>query len=157
MLEDFLFHLVSAPLCRSQCGWQKQYVGVRIFPEILTIFVVHSIQFFIQSSKISKSLKLNQNWCFYTMYSRGTISLEEGFLISYQECEEFVSLNEDAYCDSHCGKIVRKLWVEMNTLNVLLNETHKNTWRGLLIRRIMRKRSHINAQCVNIAFLSKVI
>ena len=69
------------------------------------------------------------------MVSRGTIFLEEGFLISYQECaenmrsfpssfrlvphnvsgipvtlwltmwtvcEEFVSLNEDAYCERQC-------------------------------------------------------
>ena len=37
-----------------------QYIGVRIFSQILTIFIVHSIQFFILSSKLSKFLKLNQ-------------------------------------------------------------------------------------------------
>ena len=60
------------------------------FSQNLTIFIVYSIQFFILSSKISKFLKLNQNWRFYTMFSHGTIFLEEGFLITYQECEENV-------------------------------------------------------------------
>ena len=38
-----------------------QYVGVRSFSQFLIIFIVHSIQFFIVSSKISKFLKLDQN------------------------------------------------------------------------------------------------
>ena len=37
-----------------------QYVGVRIFSQILDIFVVHSIQFFI----LIFFLKLDQNCCF---------------------------------------------------------------------------------------------
>ena len=41
-----------------------QYIGVRSFSQFLIIFIVHSIQFFIVSSKISKFLKLDQNWRF---------------------------------------------------------------------------------------------
>ena len=37
-----------------------QYVGIRVSSQILTIFIIHSIQFFILSSKLSKFLKLNQ-------------------------------------------------------------------------------------------------
>ena len=94
MWVDFWLHSVSAPLCRLQCGRQKQKFAVRWCSNFfinLAIFIVHSIQFFILGSKISKSLKLNQNWRFYTMFSRGIIFFwEEGFLISYQECEENV-------------------------------------------------------------------
>ena len=55
----FVFDIVA----HNVVGKSKilQYVGVRSFSQFLIIFIVHSIQFFIVSSKISKFLKLDQN------------------------------------------------------------------------------------------------
>ena len=60
------FRCVFDIVAHNVAGKSKilQYVGVRSFSQFLIIFIVHSIQFFIVSSKISKFLKLDQNWRF---------------------------------------------------------------------------------------------
>ena len=57
------FRCVFDIVAHNVAGKSKilQYVGVRSFSQFLIIFIVHSIQFFIVSSKISKFLKLDQN------------------------------------------------------------------------------------------------
>jgi len=74
-----------------------QYLGVQIFSQILTILIVHSIQFFILRSKLSKFLKSNLKWRFYMLFCHGTILLEEEFLISCQKCEENVSTSPSSF------------------------------------------------------------
>ena len=88
----FVFDIVA----HNVVGKSKilQYVGVRSFSQFLIIFIVHSIQFFIVSSKISKFLKLDQNWRFYDVFSMELFSLRKNsfFLEKYlPKCEGIVS------------------------------------------------------------------
>ena len=89
------FRCVFDIVAHNVAGKSKilQYVGVWSFSQFLIIFVVHSIQFFIVSSKISKFLKLDQNYvfrqCFYWNYffeGRNVKRLWEVFRVHLDLC-----------------------------------------------------------------------
>ena len=127
----------SGPDCDSHLkGKSKnlQYVRVRIFSQILDICCVYSIQFLFSFQKYKffwNQTKIDVFTMFfpwnYFLCGRIPSFLEIGKQNVKVLWEEFrchlilwVTMWAEffSHCDSHCEKIVRKLWVEMNTLNI---------------------------------------
>ena len=139
MWDDFRLHLVSAPLCRSQCGRQKQKFVARwrsnffsnfgnFIDSFNPVFHFHfkNIFFFWNRTKID-GFTMFFPWNYF-LCARIPSFLENGKQNVKVLWEEFrchlilwVTMWAEffSHCDSHCEKIVRKLWVEMNTLIVI--------------------------------------
>ena len=120
--------------------WEPQ-----IFSQNFNISVVYSIQFSIVIWEILKFLISNQNCGFYDVCSMELFSLwkDSSFRKYLPKCDLIMNrLLEDFWChlifagriweefllyiDSHCDKIVRRMWVEMNILNVYFRANFSN-------------------------------
>ena len=85
-----------------------------------------------------KNSAKNKKWNYSSLWVslRHTKPDETGKLSSmcHSMCHSMrlTKAHEEGYCESHCEKIMRKLWVEMNTL-IMFNWLRWMTYRHLMI------------------------
>ena len=104
MWRHFFYRLVFRPKLRLTPEGQNrnfQYVCVRIFPQILDIFLVYSIQFFFSHFKNINFFEIGPKLTFLQCFFCGTIFSAEEFLLS----EKMVT-KMWRYCEKNSAHIV---------------------------------------------------